>query len=473
MRDLTIDIGRGNPGAIALDFFANNQGAMHNVRLMTSDPEHQGAIGLRLDGHAGPLLVSHLEVIGFDTGIFSNPDESATFEYVSLRDQRKVGFEVLERTFIRKLTSHNRVTALRSRGSLTVLLDAELHGRDASVPAMQMDGQAFVRDVSVLGYPVSLASPHLTLTDSQVVEWTSKDPVALDAPVRLSMRLPVEETPEVPWGELSGWANIARFTPGKITIERDGKSQEVTDWTLALQAAIDSGAHAIYFPAGKHEMYGKIWVRGNVHRIIGLERVLEPGPFRGLNLPYDQKYRPHLVIEDGGPAVVVIERFDAAYGHIFIENRSPRTLVVRNMAVDRIDSLHPQATLFTDDVLPNYTTVRGGKYFARQLNVETGLAKGTPPPDRFGVEIHDGGTAWIFGMKTEQARGKVKVASGSQAEVFAYIYSHTSNNLYPMFQVENADMTVTVMEKLLRNAPHVAVLRRITPQGPVIPRFPC
>lgn len=46
--DITIDVGRGNPGAVALDFMGNNYCALRNVTLQSSDSNHSGAIGLAL-----------------------------------------------------------------------------------------------------------------------------------------------------------------------------------------------------------------------------------------------------------------------------------------------------------------------------------------------------------------------------------------------------------------------------------------
>jgi len=44
--DLTIDVGVGNPGAVGLDYLANNLAAVRNVTIRSSDPAGAGAIGL-------------------------------------------------------------------------------------------------------------------------------------------------------------------------------------------------------------------------------------------------------------------------------------------------------------------------------------------------------------------------------------------------------------------------------------------
>src|SRR5262249_22869220 len=67
--DMTIDVGRGNPGAVALNFMGNNYCALRNVTLQSSDPNHAGAIGLDLRRYAaGPCLMKNVAINGFDYG---------------------------------------------------------------------------------------------------------------------------------------------------------------------------------------------------------------------------------------------------------------------------------------------------------------------------------------------------------------------------------------------------------------------
>jgi hypothetical protein len=93
VRDLTIAVGQGNAGAIGLQFNASNQGTIRNVTLRAADGA--GAIGLDMGftDEIGPLLVRHLRVEGFETGIVTKwPVNSVTFEHITLRGQRKLGW---------------------------------------------------------------------------------------------------------------------------------------------------------------------------------------------------------------------------------------------------------------------------------------------------------------------------------------------------------------------------------------------
>ncbi len=45
VRNVTIDSGRGNGGAVGLNFCANNQGAVYNVTLRSGPGRHRGGRG--------------------------------------------------------------------------------------------------------------------------------------------------------------------------------------------------------------------------------------------------------------------------------------------------------------------------------------------------------------------------------------------------------------------------------------------
>ena len=91
IENLTFDVGAGNPGATALQFYSNNTGAVRDCRFIA--PEGSGAVGLDLAHRDmnGPLLVRNCEVVGFRRGIVtSRAVNGQVFEHITLRDQREV-----------------------------------------------------------------------------------------------------------------------------------------------------------------------------------------------------------------------------------------------------------------------------------------------------------------------------------------------------------------------------------------------
>jgi hypothetical protein len=132
--DLTVDTGRGNPGAIGIDYLGNNICGVENVTIRTSDPQKRGVVGLSMTRHfVGPCYYHRLTVTGFDTGIVTADTEySHTFEHVALSDQRVTGIENSSNVLsIRDLKSQNSVPALRNKTplGLVTLIDSNLSGR--------------------------------------------------------------------------------------------------------------------------------------------------------------------------------------------------------------------------------------------------------------------------------------------------------------------------------------------------------
>jgi len=79
--DLAINCGTGNPGAVGLDFFANNSGAVRNIRVVSEDG--LGFAGIQI-GHKAfsGILVKHVEIDGFDHGFYIDSGSGSMFAHV-------------------------------------------------------------------------------------------------------------------------------------------------------------------------------------------------------------------------------------------------------------------------------------------------------------------------------------------------------------------------------------------------------
>jgi len=154
LRNITVDVGKGNSGAIAIGFHTNNGGGVFDVAIRSSDPQKRGHIGLSLDkAWPGPGLIKNVYIDGFDIGIFINHDQySMTFEHILLTNQRQVGFLNSWNTVaIHDLTSMNCVPVVKNQGqmALMALIDAELTGgnRNSSAIINDSDGVLFARNI--------------------------------------------------------------------------------------------------------------------------------------------------------------------------------------------------------------------------------------------------------------------------------------------------------------------------------------
>jgi len=424
VENLTFDVGAQNPGAIALQFYSNNSGAVRDSRFMAG--EGSGVIGLDLAHRDmnGPLLVRNVEVIGFEIGIATARSVNGqTLERVTLRGQRRVGFKNEGQVIsIRGLTSDSAVPAVSTYGTLC-LTDANLtgHGEAAKAPAIVNfnGGRIFLRDIKTTGYSRALAdmkTPDFVAAyrirgadrpgseGPDVAEYGSQ-PVTSPFPSPAhSLRLPVKETPEVPWDDSSTWANVDTFGA-------DPAGQ--ADSTSAIQKAMDSGATTVFLP-GSYNLRSPVTIRGQVRRIVGL----------GGMINYGKGLRPDFRLADGDAPVVVLEHFANIHGGMEID--TARTIVLRSVS-DYNLTFTPKAEgaeLFFEDVVTDDLKLRKQRLWARQLNIEN---QGTHLEN-------DAGDIWILGYKTERGGTLLATRGLGRSEILGgFSYTTTAGKLAPMF----------------------------------------
>ncbi len=418
VRDLTIDCGDGNAGAVGLSFCANNQGCVRNVTIRSgADGDSPGAVGLALDEpEVGPLLVKDVTVIGFDTGIrVRHSVNSVTLESIRLRKQRVFGIDNFNNyVFCRKLDSDNSVAAVANGGNegVITLIDSQLRGSGpAAILNRHAAGILYVRNVTAEGYDKAIAAESLPpVAAGEVGEWVSAAPLSLFPGEIRGLNLPIIETPAVPVDPIEGWISPAAFggIPG------DGK-----DDTEAIQKAIDSGATTIYLPRakenknvhdpgrnGSYELSDTIHLRGKARRIVGLEAKLEI-----TKKLQAEPEKPVFVFENGESPVVVIERlkfmFAKTKNPAFI-HRADRDLVISSFSGLAETRHEGKGRLFLEDVVGHYLYAGpGSTIYARQLNLEG--------PD-LKLE-NNAGTIWALGLKTESRSPIALTRDGGVSEI--------------------------------------------------------
>ncbi len=422
VQDITFDIGRDNPGAIGLQFYSNNTGAVRNCRIL--DEMGSGFLGLDLSHRDmnGPLLVRNCEIRGFRRGVStSRAVNSQTFERLTLRGQTQFGFENEgQAVSIRGLFSENRVPAIQTYGTLC-LIDAKLSGRDgpAEAPAIinYNGGRIFLRDIETTGYqralgdvetPDSFAARRIQGVDKpgslgpNITEYFSHPVTSPFPSASKSPRLPVKETPNVEIDSPAKWAIVDHFGADPTG---NGDSSE------AIQKAIDSGATTVFFP-GSYSLSKPVKVRGTVRRLQGI----------GGWIDYNKKSKPDFIIEDGESPVVTIEHFAPINGGI--EINSTRAIVLRSLESESL-ICRKNGEVFFEDVVTNSLHFNPGqKVWARQLNVENE-----------GTHItNDGGRLWILGYKTERGGTLLNTKNTGSSEILGgFSYTTTAGKLGPMF----------------------------------------
>jgi len=229
LMNFTVDTGRGNPGAIGVDFLASNRGGMYDITIRSGSPDRAGVCGLDMSRPwPGPGLIKNVAINGFDYGIRQKSmDCSMTYEHIALSDQRVAGIHAAGSPVmsLRKVISRGAVPVLKCDNSgraVIMLLDSEFTytGAKTRLPpaAIENQGNLMLKDVSVSGYVRVVVNQGNNLRDGldapeggRVKLYLSRDPLRLFPGPEVLPGLPVRETPEWHSTDLADWANVEDF----------------------------------------------------------------------------------------------------------------------------------------------------------------------------------------------------------------------------------------------------------------------
>ncbi len=448
VQDLTFDVGENNAGAIGLQFYSNNSGAVRNCRFLAGPGS--GLVGLDF-GHRdmnGPLLVSNCEVVGFQRGIStSRAVNGQTFEHITLRGQTQFGITNEGQAIsIRSLFSENSVPVIQSYGSCC-MLDANLKGTGAasSVPAIVNfnGGRMFLRNVSTSDYgralgdvasPDSAAAVRIVGEDKpgsrgpNIDEYCSHEATMLSDSKPGSLRLTIKEPPATHLEKAEKWANVDDFGADPTGL---------SDSSIAIQKAMDSGASTVFFP-GSYALSKTVFIRGKVRRMLGA----------GGSIDYFRKVHPDFRIVGMESDSLTIEHFSAIHGGIEID--SSRTLVFRSVSDCDLTMRDRSAggELFLEDFVTHDLKLRNQKVWARQLNVEN---EGTHI-------LNDQSDLWVLGYKTERGGTLLETRGRGNSEILGgFSYTTTAGKLGPMFVNVDSSM-FTFFEEVCYNGDPFATL---------------
>ena len=433
IRNLTVNTGSGNPGAIGIQYITNNQGTLADVLVKSDDEAGWAGIDMAKSNAAGPAFVNRVEVRGFDYGIdVSFHEYTMVFEHLTLSNQRVAGLRNYQNTLvIRKLTSTNTKPAVRNVhnfGTIT-LIDSELKGGSATESAIvNVAGEVFVRNTTTNGYGQAIADgPTQRIAGGYVAEYVSRPVRQLPSsyPTQLrSLNLPVKETPTVPQDNPADWVNVRDY--GATQGDGSDDTQAIRN---AIAAATATGKTTLYFPntaplgqrRGRYHMYrinGTIVVGGSIRRIVGMNSGLEAGGALATGA------KPMFQVVDGTHPTVVIEQFFARQGPIefvFVEKATTRTVVVRQYMGwgGRVFRSNAGGETFLEDVgtqrlrpdsdlggNPGFE-FNAGRIWARQINLEifpTGV-------------VNNGAVLWVLGLKMEYGEVVVETRNGGFTEM--------------------------------------------------------
>ncbi|MFD8531105.1 glycosyl hydrolase family 28-related protein [Streptosporangium canum] len=447
VQNLTLDTGRGNPGAIGLRFCGANNAAVRHVTIRSGDG--QGSAGLSL-----PVLVTqgsyrHLLIEGFDYAISAERDRGfgICVEHVRIRGQRVAGIRVIDGCVsVRDLYSHNRVPAAKITGASghLVMVDSVLVG--ASGAAIESDtGHLFARNVRAVGYDSAITRGGKVARDGAYVGEYASHPVSkLFEGRTTSLNLPVEDPPRQPWPtDVSTWTNVKDH--GAVG---DGK----TDDTAAIQAAMNTGKPVVYFaPGHRYLVTGTVAIPASVERVNFMYTHVAPAD----SMPPETPMFSVLGSASDKPL-----RVEDLFGWIqgdelkpLIDHASTRTLVIS-------DVHHQHAPIYRN-------SVPGGKVFLDAVSCRTGKHAphvGVPGfifdrqrvwirfcNSEYGKPaiINRGSTMWMLGGKTEGAWTSFATEAGGRTEVLGaiinvYTGGHELDAATPILSTVDSEVSATL-----------------------------
>jgi hypothetical protein len=375
--DMAISTGRGNAGAVGLDFISSNGGLVSNVRIYSEDGS--GVVGLAMTrNEPGPLLIKNVAIFGFAYGVdIARPVYNIVMENVSLARQQNAGIRHEGNSLtIRKLYSNNQVPALQtsSGGSsaAVTLLGAVLRGGRFENSAIQNLGNSsllYLRDITTTGYNSALEG----VDGINLREYLSDTTYTLfNNPARASLNLPVRATPSYQDTNLDNWI---RYTGNTDT----------------LQSVLNSGKATVYMQARAYsDPFVTVTVPDTVKRIIGFDSRFNGGI--------------RFIVESNSTTPLIIER--VGYG-VSVDHKGKRPVVLKSSTFNYLSQPGVGSLFLEDVVMEPFTVQPGQSVWARQLNMET---------DKTRI-INNGGQLWIAGFKIENRGTLIDTRNNGKTEL--------------------------------------------------------
>jgi hypothetical protein len=427
--NMTLNTGN-NPGAIGIDYLANNRGSIEHVTIASSGT--RGARGIAMDREwPGPSLIKNVSIDGFTEGITlrSHFQYGVTFEHLQISNITSSAIYTQDNPlWIRKLNTNNIggvSVAIDGTNSSFVILDSRFDNGNPAQPAVLARSAGIARNVCSTGYVKLIDSETGKFEDvaggMMAGDYSTHAVTSLNPSPAKTLNLPIEETPEYYNNNFADWANVNAFG---ATVDN---AQD--DDTPGIQRAIDSGKPMVYLPNGAYHLKSPLFVRGNVKKIIGFQSLITIGSGAA----------PDTRIEFSGDA-----NSSAIMEHLWINapllHNGQGSWTFRHAdAGDQFritTSAVATGKLFLEDVIVNRVVLNGPiKLWARQLNIEFG------PQDP--LFQNNGGTAWLFGYKTEGEQTAVFNGPNSSTEILGgYFYPLRSTGGTPMI-VNQGALSVT------------------------------
>ncbi len=436
LKDLTIDCGVGNPGAVGVKYYANNSGRIENVTVRSSDPTHDGFAGLWMTG--GCIgAINDVEIDGFDYGVLIQHGEREIYERITLKNQRIYGFFLNQFTGVLK-------DVCNSSNVPTVVCDAASY---TTASFLHVEGK------------ISAGGQFVYFGDEDRAEMPVHS--LFDQPTQKStLGLPILDTPTFVYPDLREWVCVNDF---------GARGDGVTDDTAAIQRALDSGAEVVYFNQGRYLITDEI----NIPKSVRMINFCYCDMVAGDKLRAGRELGAFVVAEDSDDTLFMINAFTwekfCGLFH-FVRHSAVRDLVLRDVHLQSAcvyRNTVAGSRVFLDDVACT-TGDFSEWYFYRREGEEPIYASNIPfefhgqrvwgrnlNPERADLEVlNDGGELLILGIYVEGPGTVVKTVNGGKTEIINFLaVAGTDNPEKPVLVNENS--SVSAVSGHISGAPRI------------------
>lgn len=442
VENMTVDVGAGNPGAIGIDYLANNIGAIRNV--IVTAPTGSGAIGIAMTRKwIGPALLDHVTVKGFLVGLdVASTNYGITLNHIVLSGQVGAGL----RNIHDEIAANDLVIDSKGPAIINLAGDGEIILADAKLSSQV--ATTIQNTAGVVVFRASHATNSQGFTHSkskdELLDGYLTGPNQWTSLVGKSF-LPVADPPSVAEEPSSKWVSVTSFGAVPISFTDSYGKIEGTpkDSWAAFHAAFESGASTIYLPHGIYYVSRNLVIPDTVKRIVGMDSTIRI--FQG-NSSWKASDGTFRLISTASDAALEIEHLAFNGGQLALEQGSRRPLVVRDSA-------------FAGGALMLNRTAAGGPVFLSDTT-SGGKNKIAGPAPVTAVQlnmescdvclINSGAPLNVLNVKTERDVTVIDTQGGGRTQVlggFLYIVLVNPNPDKPAFRVTDSDFSASFVEQ--------------------------
>jgi hypothetical protein len=403
--NMGLEVGQGDPNAIAIQWPNNNMGSIENAQFWSADSN--ASVGISLgENYAGPTLLKNVAIYGFQTGISATSpasEYSMTADQITMEGQETQGCLCNMTASFQHVLSDNAAyawnTTTQGRG---VLIDSELLSTDPVDTGISIasGNQLYFKNVSCTGYTTCETDNGVNRVTLPSEGWTGAAQTIFDSgSTPASLNISDTETPVAVDPASSTWTMLG---------------SDPTTWCATIAGSTST---TVYLPPGTYVSSAtsvSCDIPDTVNHI----------------LMYDSKFSTFTTtlvtfsVTGTSTTPLVIE--GCMHGACVINHTGTRTLAMRDYNGGYVTA-SGAGNVYFEDVetfgdAPSGKAQNGPTFYsgqlmtARQLDIETGDSDGISYPK---IQCQ-GANVWILGYKTENNSPSIIETAKCQANLFGF-----------------------------------------------------